>query len=148
LVLATWPSTKFSAVRTGGVGDVTETNVAWTVDQDVPDVTSPVSDGNLVWTLSTMGVLDSYGVATGRRVESNELQMSFQASPSLAGGKLYLLTAQGTMLILEASPQPREVGRCELGEEVFASPAFAGGRIYIRGVKHLYCIDGVKRQAP
>jgi outer membrane protein assembly factor BamB len=148
LALCMEATAKLSAVRIGGVGDVTETNVAWTAEDDVPDVTSPVSDGNRVWTLSSIGVLNCYELAGGKKLGSKEVHMSFQASPSLAGGRLYLLAENGTMLILEATPEAAEVARCELGEQTAASPAFAGGRIYVRGAKHLFCIGGAKTPAP
>ena len=69
-----------------------------------------------------------------------ELREYFQASPSLVGDKLYLLSEEGVMFIIEASREYKEAAKFELGEKCFASPAFADGRIYIRGVKNLYCI--------
>jgi len=51
-----------------------------------------------------------------------------------------LVTAKGTAIWVAAADAFRELGRAELGEDVFASPAFLGGRIYLRGTKHLYCI--------
>jgi outer membrane protein assembly factor BamB len=140
LAIAIQSTTEMDAVRTDGNGDVTETGVAWKADRSIPDITSPVSDGNSVWTLSTMGDLVRYRLADGQEDGNRELKMSFQASPSLAGGKLYLLADDGTMLILEAGGAMKELARCELGEKTVASPAFVGGRIYIRGEKHLFCI--------
>jgi len=67
------------------------------------------------------------------------------ASRGSEGDKLYLLTAEGVMLIVQAGPEYKELTRCELGEECRASPAFADGRIYIRGLENLYCI-GKKNQ--
>ena len=78
----------------------------------------------------------------GKLVYEHELDMEFNASPSLAGGRLYLLSKDGVMLIVEAGGEYKEVGRCELGETTTASPAFADGRIYIRGRRNLFCIGG------
>ena len=57
---------------------------------------------------------------------------SFLASPSLAGGKVYLLSDKGVMYILTAGDEYKELARCELGEEVHACPAFVDGRIRSR----------------
>lgn len=123
-----------------GSGDVTKTNVAWRSEEDVPDIVSPVSNGELLWTLTTFGTLVCYDAATGRRIWRKELDTNFHASPSLAGGRLYLLAQNGVMLIVEPGQAYKEIARCPLGEQVVASPAFWKGRIYIRGRRHLYCI--------
>jgi outer membrane protein assembly factor BamB len=143
LVFAIQTNTDLSAVRPDGNDDVTETHVVWKAEESVPDITSPVSDGNHVWTLTTHGDLTRRRVADGQEDGNRELKMNFQASPSLAGGKLYLLSEEGTMLILEAGGEMKELARCELGEKTVASPAFVGGRIYIRGEKHLFCIGKI-----
>ena len=109
-------------------------------DEDAPDIASPVSDGKHVWTVHSGGVLTCYGVDSNHVLGSKRLNLSFRASLSLAGGRLYLLADNGTMLILEATPEAREVARCKLPDRTLASPAFAGGRIYIRGARYLYCI--------
>ena len=140
MVLAINANTWLSAVRPGGAGEVTETHLAWKDGNDVPDITSPVSDGKLVWTLTTYGVLSCREVATGAAAGSMKVRGTFHASPSIAGGLLYLLETDGTMVILEARPGGREVARCRLPDRTLASPAFAGRRIYVRGEKYLYCI--------
>ena len=68
----------------------------------------------------------------------------FIASPSLAGGRLYVLSDDGAMYILQAGREFEQLGLCELGEDCFATPAFADGRIYIRGVLNLYCIGSTE----
>ncbi len=65
----------------------------------------------------------------------------FQASPSLVGDKLYLLSEKGVMFIAQAGPEYKELAKCELGEKCYASPAFMDGRIYIRSEHNLYCIE-------
>ena len=139
-VLVSSPGYEMIALRTDGRGDVTESHAAWTTDSGIPEITSPVTDGQYVWQLT--GVLSCYNLADGKPVYEHELDMEFNASPSLAGGRLYLLSKDGVMLIVEAGGEYMEVGRCELGETTTASPAFADGRIYIRGRRNLFCIGG------
>ncbi|HUT58654.1 MAG TPA: PQQ-binding-like beta-propeller repeat protein [Phycisphaerae bacterium] len=144
LVFAINSGAELSAVRPG-TGDVTRTGIVWKADEYVPDIVSPVSDGNLLWTLTTDGMLVCYDAAAGSRLWTKELDAGFQASPSLAGGRLYLLAESGLMIIAQPGPAYSEIARCPLGEEVLASPAFWNGRIYIRGRKHLYCIGATKQ---
>lgn len=142
VLLAVQPSQSMAAVRVDGSGDVTGTHVAWKAQDAIPDICSPLSDGQCVWTLGTSGTLTCWDAADGNKVYQQELKQEFNASPSLAGGKLYLLSTKGTMLILAGGREFKELGRCELGEGAHASPAFLDGRIFIRGRKNLYCIGG------
>jgi outer membrane protein assembly factor BamB len=140
LVFAIEPYSKLVAIRPDGRGDVTETHIAWSIEEGTPDICSPVSNGELIFLLATEGLLSCYKVADGKRLWEQDLRENFWASPSLVGAKLYLLTEEGVMLIVQAGPEYKELTRCELGEECRASPAFADGRIYIRGLENLYCI--------
>ncbi len=134
-----------AAIRPDGSGDVTKTHVAWTAEDGLPDICSPVSDGELLWLTETYGTLTCYDVRTGKMVWEKDLDMEFNASPSLVGGQVYLAGTDGVTIIIEATRKYKEITRSELGEKVYASPAFMDGRIYIRGEKHLFCISGAKR---
>jgi len=132
--------TELYAIRADGEGDVTETHVAWQAGDGLPDLTSPLTDGKHVWLLTTMGTLTCYEAAGGEKVYEHELEKSFNASPSLVGDRLYLVTVKGLTLILAAGREPKTLATNALGEAVYASPAFQDGRIYFRGAKHLFCI--------
>ncbi len=145
LVFAIEPYSKLVAIRPDGRDDVTASHIAWSIEEGAPDICSPVSNGELIFLLTTDGLLICYKVADGTKLWEQDLRESFWASPSLVGDKLYLLTEEGVMLIVQAGPEYKELTRCELGEECRASPAFADGRIYMRGLENLYCI-GKKNQ--
>jgi outer membrane protein assembly factor BamB len=140
LVFAIEPYTKLVAIRPDGRGDVTQTHIAWSIEDGTPDVCSPVSNGEMVFLLTTEGLLMCYKVADGMKLWEKELEEYFRASPSLVGNLVYVLSEKGVMFIIEAGPEYKELARCELGEGCYASPAFADGRIYIRGLENLYCI--------
>ena len=126
------------AVRPDGRGDVTKTHLLWRAEEGIPEIASPVSDGRFVFL--SAGGLTCYDARTGRKLWRENLNEAFRASPTLAGGRLYLLGDEGAMLIVEAGGEYKLLARSELGEKCHASPAFAPGRIYIRGEKNLYCI--------
>jgi outer membrane protein assembly factor BamB len=151
LVFAIEPYAQLVAIKPTGQGNVTETHIAWRMEEGGPDITSPVSDGQHIWLLESEGLLLCCNVSDGDLVSEHDLRESFLASPSLVGDKLYLLDMEGVMHIGRMSPEYEEVAKCELGEECHASPAFAEGRIYIRSTKHLYCIGeavSADQQAP
>ncbi len=145
LALMIEPYSRMVAIRDGGSGNVTDTHVAWMAEDDIPDICSPVSDGERVWLLTTDGYLTCYRAADGEKLWLHEFERGqFQASPSLVGDKLYLLDMKGTMHIVSAGDEFRALGGAKLGEKCLASPAFADGRIYIRSAKNLYCIGSGK----
>jgi outer membrane protein assembly factor BamB len=144
LILALEPYAHLAAVKPTGQGDVTETHIAWKMEEGAPDICSPVGDDQYVYLLESGGYLICCRTENGENAYEQDLKEEFRASPSLVGDKLYLLDLKGVMHIAQAGPEYKELGRCELGEECYASPAFADGRIYIRGVENLYCIG----QAP
>jgi outer membrane protein assembly factor BamB len=140
LAFAVAPNEKMVAIKTDGQGDVSKTKLAWETNVNIPDICSPVSNGDLVFMLTTSGALTCFDVKTGKLVWEQYLDLGFRASPSLVGDKLFLLSQDGIMFIATAARQYKLLGKAKLGEECHASPAFADGRIYLRGTKNLYCI--------
>ena len=138
------PANKLQAVRPDGQGDVTKTHLDWIGEDGIPDITSPVSNGELVFVVDSSGMMTCYDAKDGKKQWEQDLAQECNASPSIAGNRVYVFTRKGTMLVVEAGREFKELGRSALGEPVFASPAFAGNRIFVRGVKHLICIEGKK----
>jgi outer membrane protein assembly factor BamB len=129
-----------AAIRPGGRGDVTTTNLLWSVDDVAADICSPLVTHGLMFLLESGGYLLCYDAKTGKTVWEKDLGNGFMASPTVAGNNIYLLAEDGTMIIIQAGRQFKEIARCQLGEKCAASPAFQDGRIYVRGRENLYCI--------
>ena len=128
-----------------GSGDVSKTHIVWKADDGIPDICSPVSDGELIFLLtSDYAKLTCYRVSDGTRLWQQDFEKSFNASPSLVGGLLYLLATDGTMIVAQAGLEYREVARSELTDTCRGSPAFTDGRIFIRGDQNLYCIGNAQ----
>jgi len=140
LILVIEPYAHLVAIKPDGQGDVTETHIAWRMEEGGPDICSPVANDQYVYLMESEGLLICCNVQTGEKLYEHDLRESFTASPSMVADKLYLLDMKGVMHIAEVGPEYKEITTCALGEECFASPAFANGRIYIRGDKNLYCI--------
>jgi outer membrane protein assembly factor BamB len=61
----------------------------------------------------------------------------------LAGGNLIVLSEQGTLALLEATPQEyRQLGAIRvLGGKCWTAPTLANGRLYLRNEEHLIALD-------
>jgi outer membrane protein assembly factor BamB len=144
LLFVASPSEKLMAIRPDGQGDVTKTHVVWTSEDSVPDVTSPLSNGELVFMLTTGGMLTCLDAKDGKKQWDHDYDMEFHASPSVAGGRLYLFGQKGTALVVEAAREFKELFRTEMGDGVHASPAFAPDKIFLRGVTNVWCLSEVR----
>ena len=134
------PSNKLQPIRPDGTGDVTKTHLGWIAEDGIPDVTRPVSNGELIFVLNSAGMLTCYDAKNGSKQWEHDFDEPCNASPSIAGNRLVLITNKGTLIAVETAREFKELARSPLGEKVFASPAFAQGRILVRGIKHLICI--------
>ena len=132
------PSEKLFAIRPDGHGDVTKTHVAWSTEENVPDVTSPVSNGELVFTLTAPGLLSCFDAKDGKKLWEHDFEIECHSSPSIAAGRLYLFGQKGTAVITEAGRQFKELFRTDMPDVFHASPAFAPDMIVMRGVTNVW----------
>jgi outer membrane protein assembly factor BamB len=140
LIFVIKPYSELIAILPNGQGDITKTAIAWTADEGIPDICSPVSNGNEVFILTTQGTLTCFNLTDGKKLWDKELDGEFNASPSLVADNLFLLSIKGDMIVAKASPEFREIRRSKIDDKVYASPAFSDGKIFIRSQENLYCI--------
>lgn len=141
LAYASNEGAQLMAIRTDGAGDVTETHVAWTADQGLPDAASPVTDGKRLVQVSGYGTITCYTAKDGKLLWKRDVsEAGFWSSPTLAGNTVYLTDKAGKTFIFELADQYALSGTGQLGERVDACPAFADSCIYMRGKQHLFCI--------
>jgi outer membrane protein assembly factor BamB len=146
LVLLLDPGSKLMALRPDGAGDVTKTGVAWEAEGNFPDVVSPVSGGELVFTVSSGGMVKCLQTSDGKQNWETNLDTEVQASPGIAGDRLFVLTKDGSLVMLRAARELQELGRSQLPDKFLATPAFAGGRIFLRGATNLFCLGPADNQ--
>jgi outer membrane protein assembly factor BamB len=139
-VLVLSPGARLIALRPDGTGDVTRSHVAWAADENVPDIASPVGNGELVFTVTSAGTTTCFGVNDGKKIWETNLDTEVQASPGLLGGRLFVLGENGALVTLQAGRELHEMGRTQLPDKFDASPAFANGHVFLRGVTNLYCL--------
>jgi outer membrane protein assembly factor BamB len=132
------------AVRLGGSGNVTKTNILWDVlRKTARDVGSPVLWKDLVYIGDRQGYLSAHDAKTGDMLFKERISSQcFSASPVAVQDKILFLAEDGLTLVLEPGREFKVVGKNQLtdGTAFRASPAVVNGRMYIRSQSHLYCI--------
>lgn len=134
---------QWSAIRVDGKGDVTESHVAWTGEDGLPDMCSPLVTSEYLFLLASWGSLTCYDSHSGELLWFKDFDASFVSSPGWAKGRVYLFGGEGKGWVVQPSREEEKVkvvAETDLGEECVTSPAFQDGRIYIRGKEHLFCI--------
>jgi len=105
--------------------------------------TTPVTDGQFLYTLNDNGVMSCLHARTGEDIYIKQRLSSgsYSASPVLADGKLYITGENGTTVVLSAGPEYNELARNDLdGSWTMSSIAVSGQQLFIRTGSHLYCI--------
>lgn len=132
----------FVAARGGGTGLVTDTHLAWTKELGC-DVPTPVSDGTHLYVLNDGGLMSAYEPKTGKPFyEGQRLPRgTYDASPLLADGKIYVTNEKARTTVLAAGPEFKILAENQLDDDwTLSSIAVSGGRLFIRTSAHLYAI--------
>jgi outer membrane protein assembly factor BamB len=131
------------AIRAGGVGDTTNEAIRWRYQKPVPQVPSTVLYKDVLYMVNDSGILISFDPETGNVLKQGRLKGAIDkyfASPVAGDGKVYLVSQDGTVSVVEAKGEWEVLGVHSLGDEVFATPAIGDdGKLYVRTKSALYC---------
>jgi len=132
--------TRQYAVDPAGKGDVTESHVKWTYEEDVPQIPTPVIVDGLMYMVHDRGMVSCLDAVTGKVVWKEKLKGNFNASPIYAGGKLYFFNVKGVCSIIKPGTTFQLLAENDIDETVKAVPVFVGDKMIIRTDKNLYLI--------
>lgn len=140
LVLVASPSEKLQAIRPDGPDPNTKTNVVWANEDNVPDVTSPACNGELVFAVTTSGLLTCYDLKDGKKLWEHDFETECHASPVIAGNRLFLFSQKGAGIVVQAAREFKELYRTDMPDTFHATPALVQDRVYLRGVTNIWCL--------
>ncbi len=115
--------------------------ILWEDFDYLSDVPSPVATKDLLFVVTSYGVVVCHNAKTGEKYWEHEFDNGFYASPILVEDKIYIMDREGIMRIYKAANKFELVSEPSLGEPTVATPAFSDGQIFIRTEEHLYCIE-------
>ncbi|HKE87719.1 MAG TPA: PQQ-binding-like beta-propeller repeat protein [Vicinamibacterales bacterium] len=128
------------AVRPEGKGDVTRTNVAWTITRGAPYTPSPLLIGEDFYYVSDTGVLSLADASTGKIAWQQRLGGNYSASPVFADGRIYFQSEEGETTVIAPGKEFKKLAVNRLDGYTLASMAVSGGSLFIRSHSHLYRI--------
>ena len=123
---------------------VSEPAKVWSMESRAPYVPTPAVVSDVVYALHDGGTLSALDSSTGSVNWQGKLLGNFYASPVLVGDKLYCLSREGDMWVVEPGDEfkllktsslnpPEDVRFCD------ATPAVAHNRLYVRMGSRLDC---------
>jgi outer membrane protein assembly factor BamB len=136
------------AVRHGGRGDLTRTNLVWSMQRFLPNVPSPLLYEGVLYLVKDGGILTSLDPATGEIRKQERLALApgtYYSSPVAGDGKIYTVSQEGKVSVIQAGAQWEVLAVNNLEDDCYATPAVVDDRIYIRTRSRLYCFANPPR---
>jgi outer membrane protein assembly factor BamB len=134
------------AVRAGGRGDVTGSQLLWRLEKGTNVPTPLYHAGYLYFIHENLAIAYCINATTGEIVYEERIQPSpgqIYSSPILTDGRIYYLSRSGECVILPAEPRFEILARNRLPRSAGvynASPTIMGDQLLIRADKMLFCI--------
>ena len=130
------------AIRLGGRGDMTASNVRWTYHKSVPQLPSPIVYSNVLYMVNDGGIVTTLNPETGAEMGQGRLKGAidrYYASPVAADGKIFMLSETGKIVVLAPGGTLEPVIVNDLQDDIYATPAISDGNMYVRTRGWLYC---------
>lgn len=129
------------AVKLGGSGNVTQSQVAWKYGRNVPSKPSPLLVGDLLYLVNDGGIVTCLDAKTGEEVWKERVGGHFSASPVAADGRIYCFSEEGKTTVLKPGRKFEVIAESALKDGFMSSPAVAGKAFFLRTKTHLYRIE-------
>ncbi|QDU39318.1 putative methyltransferase YcgJ [Maioricimonas rarisocia] len=129
------------AIDPHGKGNVTDTNVLWKAEGQVPGRPSPILVNGRIYFVHDRGVATCVDAETGEVVWRDRMGGNYSASPIAVGDRIYFSSEEGKVTVIEATDEYRVLAENQLDAALMASPAVAGSSLFLRTTTHLYRFD-------
>lgn len=133
------------ALRPGNAAKGIEPQVAYEIRKSAPYVPTGVAVGDLLFLWSDAGIVSCVHAPSGEirwQERVGDGKESFFGSPICIDDRLFCISSAGTVFVVAASEQFKELARYSFDELSHTTPAVSDGRLYIRTASHVISIGG------
>ncbi|GDY10421.1 serine/threonine protein kinase [Planctomycetia bacterium] len=136
------------ALRAGGKGDVSKSQVQWSSRNSSYVATPVLHEGHLYW-ISDTGQALCIDAKSGELVYRERVSQldaggrPVYASPVIANGKMYVPSRWNGVLVLATKPKYEVLAQNRFNgddSDFNASPAISNGDLFLRSNRYLYCV--------
>ena len=146
IVMTGHRSPNMLAIRLDRKGDLTDTDaVLWTNQRGNAYTASPVYYEGKLYVLTDRGLISCFDAGTGKTFYHQQRlpnPYQFKASPLGSGGRLYLASEQGDVIVLKMGEEYEVVAVNSMPDHFFiSSPVIVDNQLFLRSQDALYCIS-------
>ena len=142
LVILTNGMGRMDAVNPQGSGDITKTNIDWTISKNVTRRPSPILVNGNLFMFNDKGIASCVRAVDGKILWQERIRTTFAASPIFDGDHIFAFSEKGQIYAFQPGGTFEMVQETKLGDGFKASPAVAGDRLIVRSISKLYCLKG------
>ncbi len=106
----------------------------------LPYVPTPLYVNGRLFLWTDDGMVVCVNAETGEDIWFERIGKNYTGSPIAVDGKIYSISEDGDVGVVDASDTFRFHGFSPLGDNSFSTPAVANGRLYLRGFHTLACL--------
>ena len=129
------------AIKTDGIGDVTDSKLIWKTSKSVPRNSSIIVINNLLFMAADNGVVSCLDATTGATHWIERVGGSCSSSLLHANGFIYLTDETGKTFVFEAKREYQLSAVNDLKERTLASSMAYNNSVFIRTEKAIYRFD-------
>jgi outer membrane protein assembly factor BamB len=130
------------AVRPGGHGELNAEQVAWKETSGLPYVPSPLFYRGRVYLVRDGGMVSCFDAKTGNpyyQKERLDAEGNYYASPVAADGRIYFVSLNGRVSVVEAGGEkPNILRHADFRERICATPALVEKTLFLRTASALF----------
>ena len=118
-------------------------HIAWSIQRGGNYMQTPIVVADLLFLCNDAGQVTCYQAKTGQQLYRQRLtpdRKGFTASPIASADRIYYTAEDGTIHIIAATKEFKQVAQLTLNEETLATPALSDGTIYFRTRNHLIAV--------
>jgi outer membrane protein assembly factor BamB len=138
------------AVKPTASGDITlkqdetsNNSIVWCAPKDGTYLQTPLVYGDYLYSVKSNGVVRCFEAKTGKKLYDERLgtgRSAFTSSPVGADGKVYAISEEGDVFVIQAGPDFKLLATNPLEEVCQSTPAISKGVIYFRTQDHVVAI--------
>lgn len=121
-------------------GDLTKSQVSWSLKKNMPYVPTPLLYGDFLHVTNDNGIYKYLEPLTGKTKKATRLGSSTYSSPIGVADRVYMFDDEGNCTSIKNSDRFEVLAKNSLGERVQTLPAFSAGSMIVRSAEHLWCI--------
>jgi len=131
-------------VDPNGQGDISKSHIRFKRDRSLPYVPTPVAYKDHLYLWNDNGVVTCVRLEDRKEIWTKRIGGNFSGSPICVPGRLYCMSEEGEVVVIDASPTYHLHGKTSLGDNSHSTPAVANGRMYLRTFRRLMSLPSDK----